>query len=1098
MIHIETKMASKPDEQDRKKTWKAEELKEIEHQVQKSWEMRKIFNRDADLKNPDTFMATFPYPYMNGFLHLGHGFTMSKYDFASRFYQSMGYDVLEPFSFHLTGMPIMAAADKLKVDLQKISQGVAPRYLPETSQYRIMLNMGICESEIKEFTDPKYWGKYFPEIAKKTLQRFGIGYDPRRSFITTDANPFYDRFVKWQFLNLYKKNALKFGTRYDLYSIKDAQPCLGHDRSSGEEAAPQKQYLIQFELKECVTKRFKTVGDMNQGVPVYLVAMMLRPETLSGATNLWVDKNGTYKLLFVETSTSSANYWICQESNLVNLTFQNRPSDLFHIERYVDCGTIHGSELVGETVTHPFVKTRIPYVSQDLTVCPLNYQSVEPTLKIDMTKGTGIAVSVPSDSPIDYLGYVCTNSDPSALCKIQVPITQIIKVTHGDYKGTLMAPDLVDRVKVQTKSPFPGINSKDMQQIKEFCCVGSLNSSVMLGGPYSGTPIVEARNRIIDGNQLIIPYYEPDQVAYSRSGDKLIVAKMDQWFIDYGDMKWKESAKQHVETMHFTDQTVRNGIVRAIEWLDQWPCSRTYGLGTSFPEEIVDKDTVDKDTVHKIDSLSDSTIYMALYTIYHLFDRYKIVPEELTNDIWDYIFLLKNHDNPSYDKFKPLREEFIHWYPVDLRVSAKDLINNHLTMCIFNHVIIWDQEFMERYRVLYPEKKITSFGPRSYEINGYISVQKPNAKPGLLEIEKMSKSKGNFKTLDQAIDLYTADSIRFTFASASTGTNDSYFDQDLCTRMIEKLYKEKLWISDKLTELVKDVYKERKMNFSDQMILNEMLIVCKDVLQAYKRLDFHDVVTRGFHIFQGLMDTYRDMNQSEPHGMNPTVLRIFIRAQLMMMNPIIPHFCAFFDHQQLFHTAMGTYMDSMGMNLRLCDLETLFADQGIETVDRVKHWQHKYLSDISSDIAKRVLGLNKKKPVNKVTIYTAGEITDPLEKIAHQIFQKSSRVTLEAKDIIMEGKLIDPITVENPKNVGTLIKYYRDLEEMIETYGVDLFDQMINGKISEAETLRTGLEYYLRRNVSDKYTVNIINYTANSSHGTITGVRIVDPVIRYD
>ncbi len=43
--------------------------------------------------NPDTYMATFPYPYMNGYLHLGHGFTMAKYDFACNIYRSMGRDV---------------------------------------------------------------------------------------------------------------------------------------------------------------------------------------------------------------------------------------------------------------------------------------------------------------------------------------------------------------------------------------------------------------------------------------------------------------------------------------------------------------------------------------------------------------------------------------------------------------------------------------------------------------------------------------------------------------------------------------------------------------------------------------------------------------------------------------------------------------------------------------------------------------------------------------------------------------------------------------------------------------------------------------------
>lgn len=1123
---------------DEKKTWKSEEFKELEHLIQKQWKSRGTFTRDADLTNPNKFVATFPYPYMNGFLHLGHGFTMSKYDFACRFFRSMGYDVMQPFSFHLTGMPIMAASDKLKEDIKKIDQGILESELPETSQYRIMKKMGIMDSEIRAFTDARYWGRYFPEIAIKTLERFGIGYDPRRSFITTDANPIYDSFVKWQFTNLYRKNALRFGTRYDLYSIKDAQPCLGHERSSGEEAAPQIQYLVQFELKGCDTKEFADVKDVNPDVPVYLMAMTMRPETLYGATNIWVDKNGSYDMFCVETSLRTET-WICQEANMIGLMHQNRETDKFHIKRYVRCGKISGKELIGMKVINPLTKTTEGCAATELTVYPLNYQSVEPSLKIDMGKGTGIVMSVPSDSPVDYLGYCCTNMDPSVSEPIKVPITPIIKVTHGDYKGTQMAVDLVQATiasaapakQTKTDKPqFPTVSPKDMARIKEFCYVGSLNSSTMCVGSYAGRAILDARNWIKAISDQIIPYYEPDQEAYSRSGDKLIVAKMDQWFIDYGDKKWKESAITHLETMRFTDPIVKNGLRGAIEWLDQWPCSRTYGLGSAFPEEIVGKDSN-----HKIDSLSDSTIYMALYTIYHLFDRYKIDPVELTNDVWDYIFLLKNTDDSKFEKFKSFREEFIHWYPVDLRVSAKDLINNHLAMCIFNHVMIWDQEFMDRYQTLYPEKfaKIKSFGPASYEINGYISVQKINTKSGTdtksgpVEVEKMSKSKGNFKTLDQAIDLYTADSIRFTFASASTGTDDSYFDQDLCTRMIEKFYKEKLWLSEKLEEIAQNQYTRTELNFIDTVFMNEMLLICQDVLKAYEKMDFRDAVTKGFHIFQGLRDVYQEMHSKNLDEMNPVVLKTFIRAQLIMMTPIIPHFCAFFDDQQIFHDVMGSYTgtgshtgshvgtdkDPTGFSLRMSDLMGLFADQGFVVVDLVKHWQHKYLTGISADIAKRVLGLNKKKPVKKVTIFTAAEITDPMEKLAHQIFQKAResdghsdcrsdyQVTSEpvdAKAITLSGRAIDSFAMENPKNVGMLIRYYRGIEELVEEYGIEFFDQMARGEISESKTLSDNLGYYLRRNASDKYVIEIVPYTADSSHGKIAGVRICDPVIRYE
>jgi leucyl-tRNA synthetase len=48
----------------------------------------------------------------------------------------------------------------------------------------------------------------------------GIHVDWRRSFITTDANPFYDSFVRWQFVKLKERNRIKFGKRYTIYSPK--------------------------------------------------------------------------------------------------------------------------------------------------------------------------------------------------------------------------------------------------------------------------------------------------------------------------------------------------------------------------------------------------------------------------------------------------------------------------------------------------------------------------------------------------------------------------------------------------------------------------------------------------------------------------------------------------------------------------------------------------------------------------------------------------------------------------------------------------------------------------------------------------------------
>jgi leucyl-tRNA synthetase len=52
------------------------------------------------------WFGTFPYAYMNGSLHLGHAFTISKVEFAAGFERMRGKRVLFPVGYHATGMPI--------------------------------------------------------------------------------------------------------------------------------------------------------------------------------------------------------------------------------------------------------------------------------------------------------------------------------------------------------------------------------------------------------------------------------------------------------------------------------------------------------------------------------------------------------------------------------------------------------------------------------------------------------------------------------------------------------------------------------------------------------------------------------------------------------------------------------------------------------------------------------------------------------------------------------------------------------------------------------------------------------------------------------
>ncbi|MDG7026980.1 MAG: class I tRNA ligase family protein, partial [Nitrososphaerota archaeon] len=96
---------------------------------------------------------------------------------------------------------------------------------------------------------------------------------------------------------------------------------------------------------------------------------------------------------------------------------------------------------------------------------------------------------------------------------------------------------------------------------------------------------------------------------------------------------------------------------------------------------------------------------------------------------------------------RQLREEFMYWYPVDLRNSAKELIPNHLTFFAFHHT------------AFFPEKQ----WPRGFGINGMI----------LIEGKKMSKTKGNFVTWKGALEKYGADGFRLALALTADGMDDA-------------------------------------------------------------------------------------------------------------------------------------------------------------------------------------------------------------------------------------------------------------------------------------------------------------------------------------
>ena len=97
-----------------KGTAKRDALCAAEVEVQAMWEGEKAFecnpSYDANGDKEEKFIVTFPYPYSNGHLHLGHAFSLTKAVFRAQFERNRGKNSLFPFAFHCTGMPIQAVS----------------------------------------------------------------------------------------------------------------------------------------------------------------------------------------------------------------------------------------------------------------------------------------------------------------------------------------------------------------------------------------------------------------------------------------------------------------------------------------------------------------------------------------------------------------------------------------------------------------------------------------------------------------------------------------------------------------------------------------------------------------------------------------------------------------------------------------------------------------------------------------------------------------------------------------------------------------------------------------------------------------------------
>lgn len=879
-------------------TVRRDTLVAIEEKVRQLWEDNNVHTCDAgDETGADRqkYFSTFPYPYMNGVLHLGHGFTLSKADFATRYQKLLGKNAMYPFAFHCTGMPIAACANKIKAEIklfgnppvfpaeeEKKEEVVKPaekkggkkkkkgKLAKKTSkkkyQWQIMLESGVPEDEIHLFQDASHWLNYFPPIAKGHLKQLGLFTDWRRSFITTEANPYYDAFVRWHFETLREKKKIAFGTRNSIFSPIDDQPCADHDRSAGEGVNPQDYTLIKLPLVDVPTE-VQTMIDENKDVQalvkegktptVFLPAATLRPETMYGQTNLFILPTGNYGVYLMR----NGDIFVCSARSALNMSYQ-KDSAMEWLTAVRGKPTLIGNALgslfLGKRVSPPMSTT-------------YEHVYILPLLTIKMGKGTGVVTSVPSDAPDDYAALMDLKNKPALRAKFglteeMVLPFDVVPIIETPGLGSTPAKDLCIEMKVKSQ------NDKDkLAIIKEKCYTTSFYKGVMLVGELKGQPVSAAKlliKEVMIKAGTALAYSEPEKYVESRTGNECVVASADQWYLNYGEQKWKDTVVGHVNnTLHTYNPVAKKKFLTTLGWLKEWACSRTFGLGTKLPW----------DEKWVIESLSDSTIYMAYYTISHILQGNmngteagsgNISPAQMTTAVFNYILRNKEFPEPPetdipVETLNAMKKEFEYWYPMDMRVSGKDLINNHLTMSLYNHAAVWDSQ---------PE-----MWPRSFFTNGHLG----------LNGTKMSKSTGNWLILKQAMDAYGVDATRFTLADSGDGLDDANFEAKTANASILKLTKEDVWIKEIFAGTADNTLVDGPAStFFDAVFENTINAAVNDTKANMDEMQYHAALATGFYALIKARDVYRHAQSELNRGLVERWSEVFT----ILLSPFCPHF----------------------------------------------------------------------------------------------------------------------------------------------------------------------------------------------------------------
>ncbi|MFX0015150.1 MAG: leucine--tRNA ligase [Promethearchaeota archaeon] len=859
-------------------------LRSIEKKWQKRWDETDIFTGVMD-QSKSKYFVTVAYPYASGALHVGHTRTYTLGDLFARYKRQQGYNMLWPMAFHITGTPVLSVSAKIEAGDKK-----------EIEKYTDYVKLYVSDEKkvseiVQSFTEPMNVAMFFAKYMINDFKAMGYSLDVHRQFTTGD--PEYNKFIEWQFGHLIAKNLIVKG-EYPILWCKNCQNAVGEDDIRDAD-------IDKVEVQEFVGLKFSLGNE-------YLVAATFRPETIYGATNIWLHPNAIYNRIKID-----GEVWIVSSEAVSKLQYQNHNIEILN--------DFPGSKLIGREAFAPRVTDR------PLPILPANF--------VDPNHASGVVYSVPAHAPYDYIALRDLQRDPSPLKsyeglaeKVQGlrPIALISLESYGEFP----AVEICERMGV--------IDQNDTQKLEsatqEIYSTEFYNGVMMQNTEeFAGMKVEKAKDevaRTLRTEGRASSFYEVSRKAICRCGGEIIVAVIsDQYFLNYGDTEWKATAWRALNQMTIVPEKYRRSFESTFNWLDRRPCVRKRGLGTEFP--------LTKGQGWIIESLSDSVIYMAFYTIIRQIHENEITSDQLIPAVFDFIFLgkgdatkISKESSISTNLLKSMRKEFDYWYPNDLRHTAIGHIGNHLSFAIFHHVAI------------FPEKHWL----QNFSLNEML----------IREGKKMSKSAGNVIPIAHLPKKYSVDVTRLYLVAAGSADTVLNWTEEGVTTLVSRI--RKFWT---IANSIIDNPSPKTLNLETASFMTRSFIsTCfqhlKDAIGQIEAFDGRGYVSHVFHLMLRDVEFYEKTSIGISKEEKYAALRLIIDPWIVVLSPVIPHICEELNER------MG--------NSEFCSLR-LIPSIEVPTEGKILNQQMSFINNLIEDI-QSIIELKRTKPT-KISIYIAPE-----------------------------------------------------------------------------------------------------------------------------